>query len=75
MDVIEGRISITPQQSVLLASYSMQAEFGNYDAERHTPEYLKDFQLFPKVRSDFKILKYFKFNLFFHSFDYLYYSN
>lgn len=28
----------------------MQAEFGNFDAERHTAHYLKDFQLFPKVR-------------------------
>lgn len=50
MDVIEGRIITTPQQAVVLASYSMQAEFGNFDAERHTPEYLKDFQLFPKVK-------------------------
>lgn len=33
-----------------LASYSMQAEFGNFDAERHTAHYLKDFQLFPKVK-------------------------
>lgn len=49
-DVIEGRISCTPQQAVELASYSMQAEFGNFDAERHTAHYLKDFQLFPKVR-------------------------
>lgn len=48
-DVIEGRISCTPQQAVELASYSMQAEFGNFDAERHTAHYLKDFQLFPKV--------------------------
>lgn len=49
MDVIEGRISCTPQQSVELASYCMQAEFGNFDAERHTSNYLKDFQLFPKT--------------------------
>ncbi|XP_046668249.1 tyrosine-protein phosphatase non-receptor type 21 isoform X2 [Homalodisca vitripennis] len=47
-DVIEGRMSCDPKQAVLLASYSMQAEFGNYDAERHTAEYLKDFALFPK---------------------------
>lgn len=49
MDVIEGRILCNPQQSVELASYCMQAEFGNFDAERHTAHYLKDFQLFPKV--------------------------
>ncbi|XP_075228092.1 protein tyrosine phosphatase non-receptor pez isoform X2 [Lycorma delicatula] len=47
-DVIEGRISCDAKQAVLLASYSMQAEFGNHDLERHTAEYLKDFALFPK---------------------------
>lgn len=25
------------------------AEFGDHDAEKHTPEYLKEFVLFPKV--------------------------
>lgn len=49
MDVIDGRISCTPKQAIELASFSMQAEFGNFDAERHTAHYLKDFQLFPKV--------------------------
>ncbi|XP_063225747.1 tyrosine-protein phosphatase non-receptor type 14 isoform X2 [Bacillus rossius redtenbacheri] len=48
MDVMEGRICCSPKQAVLLASYSMQAEFGDYDLERHTAEYLKDFALFPK---------------------------
>lgn len=43
----------TSQQAVELASYSMQAEFGNFDAERHTAHYLKDFQLFPKVGHSF----------------------
>ncbi|KAL3280129.1 hypothetical protein HHI36_017633 [Cryptolaemus montrouzieri] len=35
----------------------MQAEFGNFDAERHTPHYLKDFQLFPKTFKDPAILE------------------
>ncbi|XP_033610605.1 tyrosine-protein phosphatase non-receptor type 14 isoform X3 [Cryptotermes secundus] len=47
-DVIDGRMSCDTKQAVLLASYSMQAEFGNHDLERHTAEYLKDFALFPK---------------------------
>ncbi|KAF7284273.1 hypothetical protein GWI33_022264 [Rhynchophorus ferrugineus] len=51
-DVIEGKVSSSPQQAVELASYSMQAEFGNFDAERHTAHYLKDFQLFPKRFSE-----------------------
>lgn len=59
-DVIEGRILCTSQQAVELASYSMQAEFGNFDAERHTAHYLKDFQLFPKVIKFFlSITRYF----------------
>lgn len=52
MDFIEGRIICNPKQAVQLASYCMQAEFGNYDAEKHTPDYLKDFQLFPKGFTD-----------------------
>ncbi|XP_074033210.1 protein tyrosine phosphatase non-receptor pez isoform X1 [Leptinotarsa decemlineata] len=56
-DIIEGRISCTPQQAVELASYSMQAEFGNFDAERHTSHYLKDFQLFPKSFTDPSLLE------------------
>lgn len=57
MDVIDGRISCNPQQAVELASYSMQAEFGNFDAERHTANYLKDFQLFPKAFTDPTLLE------------------
>ncbi|XP_025834332.1 tyrosine-protein phosphatase non-receptor type 14 [Agrilus planipennis] len=57
MDVIDGRISCTPQQAVELASYCMQAEFGNYDVERHTAHYLKDFQLFPKSFTDPTLLE------------------
>ncbi|CAG9764235.1 unnamed protein product [Ceutorhynchus assimilis] len=51
-DVMEGRVSCTPPQATELASYCMQAEFGNFDSERHTALYLKDFQLFPKTFTD-----------------------
>ncbi|XP_015592496.1 tyrosine-protein phosphatase non-receptor type 14 isoform X2 [Cephus cinctus] len=47
-DVLEGRIHCNPRQASLLASYSMQAEFGNYDAERHTVECLQQCTFFPK---------------------------
>lgn len=56
-DVIEGKIVCTPQQAIQLASYSMQAEFGNFDSERHTAHYLKDFQLFPKAFTDPALLE------------------
>ncbi|XP_012257243.1 tyrosine-protein phosphatase non-receptor type 14 [Athalia rosae] len=48
MDVIEGRIHCDPREASTLASYSMQAEFGNYDSQRHTVEYLRQCLLFPK---------------------------
>ncbi|XP_034253094.1 tyrosine-protein phosphatase non-receptor type 14 isoform X1 [Thrips palmi] len=48
MDVIEGRMSCEARQAIQLAAFSMQAEYGNHDMERHTIEYLKDLTLFPK---------------------------
>jgi tyrosine-protein phosphatase non-receptor type 14/21 len=49
IDVIEGRVSCSPKQAALLASYSMQAEFGDHEPGKHTSQYLKDFALFPAV--------------------------
>lgn len=52
-DVLEGKLRCNHEQAVLLASYSLQAEFGDHQPDRHTAEYLKDFMLFPKqVGSD-----------------------
>ena len=48
-DVLEGRLICTPAVAAQLASYAMQAEFGDYNPERHTTSYLKEFCLFPKV--------------------------
>ncbi|XP_045482953.1 tyrosine-protein phosphatase non-receptor type 14 isoform X2 [Harmonia axyridis] len=56
-DIAEGRIACNPQQAVELAGYCMQAEFGNFDVERHTSNYLKDFQLFPKTFKDPALLE------------------
>lgn len=49
-DILEDRIHCHPQQAIVLVSYSMQAEFGNYDAERHRPEFLQQDTFFPKVK-------------------------
>lgn len=46
--VIEGRIACSRDDAILLASFSLQAEFGDYIPERHTVEYLNNFALFPK---------------------------
>jgi hypothetical protein len=48
LDVIEGRLRCNYEQAIVLASYSLQAEFGDHDAEKHTLEYLQDFPLLPK---------------------------
>lgn len=41
--VLEGRIACSRDDAILLSSFSLQAEFGNYNAERHTVEYLVSF--------------------------------
>ncbi|KMQ91225.1 tyrosine-protein phosphatase non-receptor type 14 [Lasius niger] len=46
-DILEDRIHCNPRQACLLASYSMQAEFGNYSPERHTAECLQQCTFFP----------------------------
>ncbi len=45
--VVEGRIGCSREDAILLASFSLQAEFGDYTPERHTVEYLNSFALFP----------------------------
>ncbi|XP_072746433.1 tyrosine-protein phosphatase non-receptor type 14 [Anoplolepis gracilipes] len=46
-DILEERIHCNSRQASLLASYSMQAEFGNYSSERHTVDYLQQYTFFP----------------------------
>lgn len=46
--VIEGRLHCDRDEAVLLASFSLQAEFGDFNPERHTAEYLNNFALFPR---------------------------
>jgi len=46
--VIEGRLKINQEDAISLASYSLQAEFGDYNPERHTSDYLSNFALLPR---------------------------
>ncbi|XP_012220363.1 tyrosine-protein phosphatase non-receptor type 14 isoform X2 [Linepithema humile] len=46
-DIFEDKIHCNSRQACLLASYSMQAEFGNYSSEKHTTEYLQQCTFFP----------------------------
>ncbi|XP_012533679.1 tyrosine-protein phosphatase non-receptor type 14 [Monomorium pharaonis] len=50
-DVLENKIQCNYRQACILASYSMQAEFGNYSPERHTIEYLQQCTFFPNELS------------------------
>lgn len=50
-DVLENKIQCNYRQACILASYSMQAEFGNYSLERHTIEYLQQCTFFPNELS------------------------
>lgn len=47
-DVIEGKLPCDRREAIRLASYSLQAEFGDHRPEHHTAEYLRNFALFPK---------------------------
>ncbi|KAG8178901.1 hypothetical protein JTE90_017600, partial [Oedothorax gibbosus] len=47
-DILEGKLCCNEEQTILFASYSLQAEFGDHDPERHTTEYLTNFGLLPK---------------------------
>ncbi|KAI2807754.1 Tyrosine-protein phosphatase non-receptor type 14 [Blomia tropicalis] len=55
--VIDGRIACSRDDAILLASFSLQAEFGDYSPERHTVEYLNNFALFPKSMVTSKIAR------------------
>jgi hypothetical protein len=48
LDVTEGRLRCNFEQAIVLASYSLQAEYGDHDPEKHTFEYLQEFPLLPK---------------------------
>ncbi|XP_067119789.1 tyrosine-protein phosphatase non-receptor type 21 [Centruroides vittatus] len=47
-DIIDGKLQCNKEQAILLASYSLQAEFGDHDPKRHSIEYLSNFVLLPK---------------------------
>ncbi|XP_070572381.1 merlin-like [Ptychodera flava] len=46
--ILNQEIYCPPEASVLLASYAVQAKFGDYDPEVHVPGFLSDEELLPK---------------------------
>lgn len=46
-DILNGRLLGTPEKAILCASYSLQAEFGDYNPAKQTDDLLKNFTLLP----------------------------
>ncbi|XP_070565918.1 tyrosine-protein phosphatase non-receptor type 4-like isoform X4 [Ptychodera flava] len=53
-DILEGRLLCSYHTGALLASYSVQAETGDYDPEEHKPGYLVDMRFIPNQTEDFE---------------------
>ncbi|XP_063917600.1 tyrosine-protein phosphatase non-receptor type 4 isoform X1 [Zophobas morio] len=51
-DILEGRLVLAPSTAILLASYTVQAELGDYQPEEHGPNYLSNLQLIPGQSED-----------------------
>ncbi|KAF5894636.1 merlin, partial [Clarias magur] len=48
MMILEEQVYCPPEASVLLASYAVQAKYGDYDPNVHTPGFLAQEELLPK---------------------------
>ncbi|XP_022916311.1 tyrosine-protein phosphatase non-receptor type 4 [Onthophagus taurus] len=46
-DILEGRLQLPPSTAILLASYIVQSELGDYQPDEHGPNYLSNMQLAP----------------------------
>eukprot|EP00794_Sanderia_malayensis_P017362 gene17361-19097_t len=47
-DIIEERLKCKDDIAFKLASFAVQSEFGNFDEEKHTLDFIEDFVLLPK---------------------------
>ncbi|XP_057666991.1 tyrosine-protein phosphatase non-receptor type 4 isoform X1 [Diorhabda carinulata] len=51
-DILEGKLYLPPSTAILLASYTVQSELGDYQPEEHGPNYLSNIQLVPNQTDD-----------------------
>ncbi|KRT83005.1 hypothetical protein AMK59_4108, partial [Oryctes borbonicus] len=51
-DILEGRLHLPPSKAILLASYTVQSELGDYQPDEHGPNYLSHLQLMPGQTED-----------------------
>ncbi|KAK3587914.1 hypothetical protein CHS0354_014428 [Potamilus streckersoni] len=53
-DIVEGRLQCPRSTAVLLASYAVQSELGDYNPDEHIDGYLSEFRFFPSQTEDFE---------------------
>eukprot|EP00118_Oscarella_pearsei_P024800 m.306824 g.306824 ORF g.306824 m.306824 type:complete len:630 (+) comp41610_c0_seq1:118-2007(+) len=52
-DVLTGALKVSQETASLLASYSIQAELGDYDPAVHNDDYLSGYEFIPNQPADF----------------------
>ncbi|XP_039593229.1 tyrosine-protein phosphatase non-receptor type 3 isoform X2 [Polypterus senegalus] len=52
-DILEGRLKCPSSSAVVLASYAVQAELGDYNPAIHCPGYLSEFHFLPDQDNEF----------------------
>ncbi|XP_051549133.1 tyrosine-protein phosphatase non-receptor type 4-like isoform X1 [Myxocyprinus asiaticus] len=53
-DILTGRLPCPQNTAVLLASYAVQAELGDYSHSEHLPGYLSEYSFIPNPPQDFE---------------------
>ncbi|KFQ17737.1 Tyrosine-protein phosphatase non-receptor type 3, partial [Merops nubicus] len=52
-DIVEGRLSCPINSAVVLASYAVQSQLGDYNASVHHSGYLSNYNFIPEQNKDF----------------------
>ncbi|GMT12045.1 hypothetical protein PFISCL1PPCAC_3342 [Pristionchus fissidentatus] len=48
LEIIEGRMTVDLEKNITLAAYSLQVEYGDFDPQTHTIDFLQSIPLLPK---------------------------
>ncbi|CAH0563802.1 unnamed protein product, partial [Brassicogethes aeneus] len=54
-DILEERLILPASSAILLSSYTVQAELGDYQPEEHGPDYLSNLVLLPNQNKDIEL--------------------
>ncbi|XP_028392980.1 tyrosine-protein phosphatase non-receptor type 21-like [Dendronephthya gigantea] len=47
-NIEEGTLTCNEEKALVLASYALQAEYGDYDSSEHNEDFIEEYQLLPK---------------------------